>query len=247
MLGLSLLGHAVSFYVLQVYYAPAVALPASPPPVRWTLLPPGSPEGAALNRWLSVADPTLATGTRAPSPDRTLAGLPPTPYVPSYAALAATGSDASPLPPLTEENAPGTGGGRLPTMFPPGPAPMPALPPAGGRPTSAPSPRHTRVEFSEDLRARLPASARGAGMTVRFTHHASTIAEVLRPTAFLVGVRPEGGGQVVFREESSGTAAADEAARAYLEALLFAPLPASDGGDFAWGRVTFHWGTDVYR
>ena len=46
LLGASLLGHAASFYALQVSYPPATAVAPAPPQI--TLLPPGMPESAAF-------------------------------------------------------------------------------------------------------------------------------------------------------------------------------------------------------
>lgn len=245
MAGLSLLGHAVSFYLVQVFYVPAAALSPSPPPVRWTVLPAGSPENAALQRWLDVVDPALAVGGPEPAAAQVLAGLPPASYVPSYEAGSSAGRG---LPPVRLENpipgSPGVTSGADPLTawaLPPGPVPdaVRGQRPAGSRSADAPG----VVTFPENLRARLSPGTR-APTPPRLAHPAAALAELLRPATFLVGVGPEGGVPLVFREESTGAPAADDAARDTLRALRFTPAA---GGVLTWGRVTFHWGRETYR
>ena len=88
----------------------------------------------------------------------------------------------------------------------------------------------------------LPAGA--ALPPVRFVAGEDT--KVLDPTAFLVGVRPEGGEPFFFRQATSGSAAADEYARGYLAALGLEPTTATENG-VTWGTASFYWGNDVYR
>ncbi len=64
-LALSLVGHALCFYVFQIVYPPTIAL--LPPPARVSLITPASEEGRTLLRWIDAEDPVLAFRTqRAP-------------------------------------------------------------------------------------------------------------------------------------------------------------------------------------
>ncbi len=234
--GISLLGHALGFYVLQAFYTPAGALPPTPPPARWTLLPANAPEAAALDRWLAAADPALGAGAALPRPEKVLAALPPVPYVPSFQAR-------SPLAGLGDlGGATGTAPPPLGSVLPP----RPVLPPREG-PSAAPAPEpvppRTHVVLPEVLRRRLPPPG-GAPPFPALSLTRATLAELPRPATFLVGARPEGGQPLVFRETPSGIAAADEAARVYLETL---PLTPDERAPVVWGRVTVFWGREAFR
>lgn len=241
--GVSLFGHALGFYVLQAFYTPAGTLPPAPPPARWTLVPAGTPESAALARWLTLADPALGAGAVAPRPERVLAHLPPVPYVPSFQAappaalaggwLETFGDDPPPLQSSSAGSA-----------FPPAPV-LPSIRHAEPAATPVPIPARTRVFLPEPLRRRLPggeAPPPGPSLVLPGT---ATLAELPRPVTFLIGVRPEGGPPLVFREAPSGVTAADEAARVHLESLPF--TPAGNDAPMVWGRVTVRWGGAALR
>lgn len=235
MAGIALFGHALGFYVLQAFYTPAGALPPTSPPARLTLVPAGTPEAAALERWLAVADPALGADATLPRPESVLAALPPVPYVPSFQAR-------SPANPGDLGDLAFAGRGPTPagSVLPPRPVlPMrKSLPPAA----PPPDPPHTRVVLPEALRRRLPPGQ--APPFPPLSLPVTTLAELPRPTAFLVGARPEGGVPLVFRETSSGVAAADDAARAALENLPFTP---DERAPLTWGRVTVFWGRETFR
>jgi len=60
-LGLSLVAHAVCFYIFQIVYPPTLAL--QPPPARVALITPDSEEGRTLLRWIDVEDPAHERAT----------------------------------------------------------------------------------------------------------------------------------------------------------------------------------------
>ena len=86
-LALSLLAHAVCFYIFQVVYPPAVTL--LPPPARVALITPASEEGRTLLRWIDAEDPAVAFTTHRP-PEARLRALPKVEHVPSYHAMEPT-------------------------------------------------------------------------------------------------------------------------------------------------------------
>src|SRR5436305_6097118 len=91
---LSLIAHALCFYIFQIVYPPTVAL--LPPPARLSLITPDSEEGRTLLRWIDAEDPALAFTTRLP-PDATLRALSRTEHVPSYSSIEPTLKDISSL------------------------------------------------------------------------------------------------------------------------------------------------------
>src|SRR5437867_9748872 len=91
---LSLMAHALCFYVFQIVYSTPVAL--LPPPARVTFIAPDSEEGRTLLRWIDAEDPALAFTTRLP-PDATLRALSKTEHVPSYSSIEPTLKDISSL------------------------------------------------------------------------------------------------------------------------------------------------------
>jgi len=58
---LSLVAHALCFYVFQIVYPTPVAL--LPPPARVTFIAPDSEEGRTLLRWIDAEDPAVAFTT----------------------------------------------------------------------------------------------------------------------------------------------------------------------------------------
>ena len=234
LVGVSLLGHALGFYALQAFHTPAGALPPASPPARWTLVPAGSPEAAALGRWLAVVDPALGAGAAPLRPGNVLAGLPPVPYRPSF-------QTRSPLAGLGDLGADTLTTRPAGSVFPPGPV-LPArdAPPRVARPGAVSA--RSRVTLPDALRRRLPPGDVPPLPDLNLA--VAGLAALPRPTAFLVGARPEGGQPLVFRENSSGVAAADEAARVYLETLPFTPDAHAAA---AWGRVTVFWGREAFR
>src|SRR5438067_5114808 len=83
-LALSLMAHALCFYVFQIVYPPTIAL--LPPPARVSLISPNSEEGRTLLQWIGAEDPALAFATQRPAEAR-LRALPKVRHVPSYLAI----------------------------------------------------------------------------------------------------------------------------------------------------------------
>ena len=78
---LSLMAHALCFYIFQIVYPTPVAL--LPPPARVTFIAPDSEEGRTLLRWIDAEDPAVAFTTH-PAPGARLGALPKTEHLPSY-------------------------------------------------------------------------------------------------------------------------------------------------------------------
>src|SRR5437870_12193532 len=93
-LAISLVAHALCFYIFQIVYPPAVAL--LPPPARVSLITPGCEEGRTLLRWIDAEDPALAFTTRRPQETK-LRALPTAEHVPSYSAIEQTLNNIPPL------------------------------------------------------------------------------------------------------------------------------------------------------
>src|SRR5215216_5707100 len=81
---LSLVAHALCFYVFQIVYPTPVAL--LPPPARITFIAPDSEEGRSLLRWIDAEDPAVAFTTH-PAPGARLGALPKAEHLPSYSAV----------------------------------------------------------------------------------------------------------------------------------------------------------------
>src|SRR5215216_5603655 len=81
---LSLVCHALCFYVFQIVYPTPVAL--LPPPARVMFVAPGSEEGRTLLRWIDAEDPAVAFTTH-PAPGARLGALPKAEHLPSYSAV----------------------------------------------------------------------------------------------------------------------------------------------------------------
>ena len=232
LIALSLLVHAVAFYVFQVAYTPTGS--QSAPSVQVTMLPTvrgdAPPEtraqARALAQSLAVDDPSLTVEPTLPE-----SGLPRgdlVQYVPSYKAAP---------PPFKPLDPPATGNAAPPRPRPPGPVPT-----VSGNATTLPATPAppTRIVLTGDIAPLAP------GEMPPVTFALPSGATTLSSTTFLVGVRAEGGAPFLFRESSSGDVSADEFAQDYLAHLSFGP-PAAGTAPTVWGWAEFHWGRDVYR
>jgi hypothetical protein len=224
-LALSLLAHAVCFYIFQVVYPPTVTL--LPPPARVALITSSSEEGRTLLRWIDAEDPAVAFTTHRP-PEARVRALPNVEHVPSYHALEPTLKE---LPPF-EVNS------RAPDSQPPGPAPFThqqGASPAAAVPTS--------VSFSNEL-DRL-----GVATLPPLKFLAST-AEAPEATRFRVAVGELGEIRYCFPINSSGDPELDEQARVYLARCRFsrrAPTGKNSETPLIWGIATIEWGSDITR
>lgn len=221
-IALSLLAHALTFYIFQIEYPPASRV--IPPPAQVSVLAADSPENEALLRWLDAEDPALA----AKPPQAVPPGSLDVAYTPSYSAVRA-------VPGMVEKPAP--------------PPPYPAVKsgveliagaPVAAAETPAAQPRpevKTQLRFSGGL-VREPS---------RLAFVPTALTELL-PARFLVGVSGRGETRYVFLRESSGDKGLDKQAETLLRSSTFAPprTAAADRDAIHWGFATFAWGADVF-
>src|SRR6201997_5790936 len=104
---LSLIAHALCFYLFQIVYPTPVSLLS--PPARVTFIAPDSEEGRTLLRWIDAEDPAIAFTTRRPQETK-LRALPKAEHVPSYFAMEPTLKN---IPPMERDL-------RIPSCQPPG-------------------------------------------------------------------------------------------------------------------------------
>jgi hypothetical protein len=224
-LALSLVVHALCFYVFQIVYPPTVAL--LPPPARLTLITPASEEGRTLLRWIDSEDPALAFTTQR-SPEGRLRALPKIDHIPSYLAVEPVLKEAPPLDPDL----------RIPSFQPPGPIPL-----YHRKPAHAIGPIKTSVSFSQELQVFGAPSLPVPDFVASNTETPETI-------RFRVAVGGAGEIRYCFPLNSSGDLALDEQARRYLALCRF-PEASTSGGRvepfLTWGIATIQWGSDVGR
>ena len=224
-LALSLVAHALCFYIFQIVYPPTVAL--LPPPARITLITPASEEGRTLFRWIDAEDPALAFTTRRPQ-ETTLRAMPKAEHVPSYSAIQPTLKN---IPPLERDL-------RIPSSQPPGAVYF-------ARQKNAPptSVVKTAASFSNELKTFgapiLPEPA--------FVASNEEMPETIR---FRVAVSKLGEVRYCFSTNSSGDPALDEQARLYIARCRFPQNTANarePDSFLAWGTATIVWGNDIAR
>ena len=230
-IALSLLAHAVSFYVLQVAYTPTGA--QLPPPAQVTMAPLNQPGNEAFARWLAMEDPALVAQPTEPLPVETLAALD-FHYVPSYKAAQAGFKSLEPLPGESAVNSP-------PRPRPPGPVPLGLF--TSGLPTRALVPAGMGQRTAVVLTGGVETFVSGPLPPVSFKTPLGS--EPLEPTIFLVGARPEGGRPFVLLKSKPGNTTAEEYARDYLSRLDFSPIK-NDTNEVVWGCAEFAWGNDIY-
>jgi len=224
-LALSLIAHALCFYIFQIVYPPTVAL--LPPPARVTLITPDSEEGRTLLRWIDAEDPALAFTTRRPQETK-LRAVPKAEHVPSYSAIEPTLKN---IPPLERDL-------RIPSCQPPGAVHF------ARRKTAPPiSVAKTSVSFSNELQAFgapiLPEPA--------FVASNEEMPETIR---FRVAVSKLGEVRYCFPINSSGDPALDQQARLYIARCRFpqnTPNAGKPDAFLAWGTATIVWGNDIAR
>jgi hypothetical protein len=224
-LALSLVAHALCFYIFQIVYPPTVAL--LPPPARVSLITPASEEGRTLLRWIDAEDPALAFTTQRP-PEAKLRALPKVDHLPSYLAVEPALKEVPPPHPDL----------RIPSSHPPGAAAFIHR----QAPTAFP-PTTTSVSFSKELQAF------GAPTLPELTFAGSN-RETPESIRFRIAVSALGEVRYCFPLNSSGDPALDEQARRYLTLCRFSRgLPSAENITpfFTWGIATIEWGSDVAR
>jgi hypothetical protein len=224
-LALSLMAHALCFYIFQIVYPTTVSL--LPPPARVSVITSNSEEGRTLLRWVDAEDPALAFTTQRP-PEARLRALPKVEHIPSYLAVEpALKQVPSPVVDL-----------RIPSSQPAG-----AVPFVYQQTASALSARATSPSFSKEL------DAFGAP-TLPDRSFASSNDETPETIRFRIAVSGTGEIRYCFPLNSSGDSALDEQARRYLTLCRFSQsLRNSEKLDpsLTWGIATVEWGNDVVR
>ena len=223
LLVLSLMAHALCFYVFQIVYPTPVAL--LPPPGRVTFIASDSEEGRTLLRWIDAEDPAVAFTTH-PAPGARLGALPTTEHLPSYSSVEPILKE---LPPLKPDL-------RIPSSQPPGAVRSIARTTAfiTGRP-------RTYISFSRELDEFGTPTVPQSGLAIS---NADT-PETLR---FRVAVNDLGEIRYCFQIISSGDAAMDEQARLQIIRSRFSSnkqTGAKTGSSLVWGMATIRWGSDV--
>jgi hypothetical protein len=222
---LSLLLHALCFYIFQIVYPPTVAL--MPPPERVTLISPDDPESLALLRWVEAEDPALTTTTQRLPETKSLV-LPPLQHRPSYATHQ---PKLKTLPPLQPDLS-------IPSSAAIGPVRLARMKANVSAPGLA---RKTTANFAD-----LP-TALGEPVFADFTFR------LTRPDApanarFRVAIDERGAIRFCFLIESSGDPALDEQARNFLQLCRLKTKedsPVTNGTALFWTTATILWGNDL--
>lgn len=218
-IAISLVAHALTFFLFQIEYPARVTISAAAPSV--TLLNPQRAEHQALWRLIEAEDPAPVATAQSTVPAHLLE----VPYRPSYATVRTR--------PLTlPETSPAV-------QFPPARDPIAVIRSASPKPPASASPparSATRLLLGESLTTR-------SLVTPFLIALPKPATEPLTPAGFLIGVSDKGTVRFSFLQTSSGDRRADTAASAALERITFA----RDNAPMAWASVTVVWGDDVYR
>lgn len=191
-IALSLLLHAVAFYIFQVATPPG--FPVKAPPAHVTLLSPSNPQTRAFMKWVESEDPALV---HRPSPYIPPALLKST-YRPSF-------DQARSLPPLYDDQE-----NEL-RALPPGIDFQSLLQRSPHNPGSTPTaPAPSQLVFSSIFNH----------PPVRLKVTPTTFKD-LAPIRFLVGVSPQGTATYVLKQGSSGDTAMDAQAERQLISMAF--------------------------
>jgi hypothetical protein len=222
---LSILLHALCFYIFQIVYPPTVAL--LPPPARVTLISPDDPESLALLRWVEAEDPALTTTTQRLPETKSLV-LPLLQHRPFYASHQPKLKTLLPLmPDLSIPSSAAIGPVRLPRMK------------ANASATGLA--RKTTANFAD-----LPAALGDpvfADFKFRLTHP-----DAPANARFRVAIDERGAIRFCFLIESSDDPALDEQARNFLQLCRLktkenSPVP--NGTKLFWTTATILWGNDL--
>ena len=222
---ISLIAHALCFYIFQIVYPPTVAL--LPPPARITLITPNSEEGRTLLRWMDAEDPALAFTTYRP-PEAMLPAMPKTEHVPSYSSVEPTLKE---IPPIKRSLS-------IPSCHPAG-----AVRLGHSKNISAMAVVNTSVSFSNEL------DVFGVAVSPEGKFVASN-EETPRTIRFRVAVNNLGEIRYSFPMDSSGDPALDEQGRLYVLRCRFPDTARSAGkadSFLTWGVATVQWGSDILR
>ena len=222
---LSLMAHALCFYVFQIVYPAPVAL--LPPPGHVTFITSHSEEGRTLLRWIDAEDPAVAFTTDLP-PGAAFGALPKTEHLPSYSTVEPILKE---LPPLKADL-------RIPSSRPP------SAVKSISRTTTAPrGASRTYISFSKEL------DELGAP-TVPKSGFGTSNEETPETLRFRVAVNDLGEIRYCFPVNSSGDPTLDEQARLQIIRTRFLQnrqTATKTGSSLIWGMATIQWGSDVAR
>jgi hypothetical protein len=222
---LSLIAHALCFYLFQIVYPTPLAL--LPPPARVTFIAPDSEEGRTLLRWIDAEDPAVAFTTQT-APGARLGALPKTEHLPSY----------STIEPILKELPPPKPDLRIPSTRPPG-----AVHSIARKAASAKGTARTYISFSKEFdQLGTP--------TVPQPGFATSTEETPETLRFRVAVNDLGEIRYCFPINSSGDPALDEQARLQVVRSRFSQHRGAGiepGSSLVWGMATIQWGSDVAR
>ena len=224
-LALSLIAHALCFYIFQIVYPTTVSL--LPPPALVSVISPDSEEDRTLLRWIEAEDPALAFTTQRP-PEARLRALPKVEHIPSYLAVELALKQV----PLSVVDL------RIPSSQPPGPVLF-----AYRQIAPAMAPTATSASFSKEF------DSFGAPALPPPSFAASN-GETPETVRFRVAVNGMGEIRYCLPLNSSGDPALDEQVRRYLTLCRF-PRGSVNGEkldrSLTWGIATVEWGNDVAR
>jgi len=220
---LSLLLHALCFYIFQIVYPPTVAL--LPPPARMTLISADNPESLALLRWAEAEDPALATTTQR-TPEAKSFVLPSIEHRPFYATHQ---PKLRTLPPLAPDLS-------IPSSAAVGPVRPPQM-------------KGNATGFMRKTMALFADPPPGLGDPV----FADFKFRLIRPDApanarFRVAIDGAGAIRFCFLIESSGDPALDEQGRNFLQLCRFKTkenAPPTNATGLFWTTTTILWGNDL--
>ena len=220
---LSLLLHALCFYIFQIVYPPTVAL--LPPPARMTLISPDNSESLALLRWVEAEDPALATTTQR-TPEAKSFVLPSIEHRPFYATHQ---PKLRTLPPLAPDLS-------IPSSAAVGPVRPPQM-------------KGNTTGFMRKTMALFADPPPGLGDPV----FADFKFRLIRPDApangrFRVAIDGAGAIRFCFLIESSGDPALDEQGRNFLQLCRFKTkenAPPTNATGLFWTTTTILWGNDL--
>jgi hypothetical protein len=224
-LALSLMAHALCFYVFQIVYPTPIAL--LPPPARVTFIAPDSEEGRALLRWIDAEDPAVAFTTQPP-PGARLDAMPGAGHLPSYSAVKPV---LKGLPPLKPDL-------KIPSSRPPS-----AVVPNARKTAFASGVPRTYISFSEEL-------DQFGTPVVPQSGFATSNEETPETLQFRVAVNELGEIRYCLPINSSGDPALDERARLQIVRSRFSQnlqTGTKQGAGLVWGIATIQWGSDVAR
>jgi hypothetical protein len=212
LIGLSLAGHILCFYLFHVVYPPTTSL--LPPAAQVSVLNPKVPEDRALLAWVDVNNPASVS---QPDFRRDLVKQLAPRYRPSFAESA---------PAILPLKSPTDAADQFPSLFQTETLSAIRRPPAA---PATPFEFKTRIDLEPALQNRAPCQLPTP----------PAAAALVEPTTLFVGVGPDGKVEFAFLHRSSGSDELDRTAEIYVQALNFAPAVERSWGlvHVRWGSL----------